>query len=208
MNFGLSKLCIFMSERKNIHTFAKIFSHLTGPPTEIPVIIFLLLNRAGVGRSSFLSYAAVFLFFGWGIPVAYFAYALRRGWIRDINATDRRDRPVPYAVAVAGWTILIFFVLNVPTFVDYPLFQYFYALLLVIWLITFFYKVSVHAALNTALYLLLNQVCDWRFWWLFPLVLLVCWSRWINKKHSFWQLVLGVAVAVGLWGAFCLVKLP
>jgi hypothetical protein len=195
---------MFFRNKNFYQIAAEVISRLTGPPTEIPLLTIISFYPYLIGKEggSFAVLLLPFLIIGWLLPISFFILALRRGWVGDLDATNRRERLVPYAVAVLCWSFLM---VSAWAFLPWDLtrsFLGFYLLIFIIWLVTFFYKISVHAAVNTLLYWQVNSFFSWSLWWLFPLVLLVCWSRWVRKKHTVWQLVLGAAVAiiVSWWG--------
>ncbi|MBU0708844.1 hypothetical protein KJ596_03805 [Patescibacteria group bacterium] len=187
------------------YRLATLISRISGIATLTPLAIVTLFFQRDLNLDCKGVYLALFLIIGWLVPCVYFAIALYCGWVKDIDATNRRERYVPYAVSFACWSALLVIAVTSLTaeFLDY--FFPIYLLQGAMFLITFKYKISVHAALNTVFYLLLNQAASWRFWFLFPVVIIVCWSRWLLKKHTIGQLILGVAVVAIIWFAHSLI---
>jgi len=179
---------------------AEYISRLSGPPSEIPLILIFLFLKGG--RCLISGWLFVFLLVGWVIPVVFFIYGLRRGWIKDLDATDRHDRYLAYGLTALCYAGLYLLARAYLGGVFLELFTPFCVLLIIIFFITLFYKISVHAAINAAFYLLLNQTASWFWWWLFPLVLLVCWSRWKKKRHTVPQLILGMLVPLIIFALF------
>lgn len=194
-------------KNKSIQPFATAVSRCTGILTGTPLVIFLMFSQAHLVRGQKAVFLAIFLFIGWVIPISYFILALHRGWIKDVDATDRRDRYVLFSLGFVCWTVLLGVTLIYLPAEFLKVFLPVYLLNFVVFVVTFGYKISVHASLNTVLYLLVNQVAFWSLWWLFPLVILICWSRWANQRHTVAQLVWGVVAAVASWLIFNAVDL-
>lgn len=62
--------------------------------------------------------------------------------------------------------------------------------------INFYWKVSNHSLMATAVPLFINQFFGWDYWWLFFIVPVVIWARWIQKKHTLGQLAVGVVLGI------------
>lgn len=180
------------------YLFAVFISRVFGVGTLLPLILFFVVFASPTPDGFLYPLLPILTLTNFLIPVAFFVYCIRKGKVSDWDATDVKERPLPYTVTLVCWFIglivtnflggsLLFLLMLVAT-----------TLLAVLTFITFFYKISVHAALNTGVYILINYLYNWKFWWVFPLILVVCWSRWELKKHTLTQLVFGVVVAAVL----------
>lgn len=129
------------------------------------------------------------------IPGLFFTFALSKGWVTDIDVRNRRERLIPYTVGIFSMTIGIGLTRFWSSHLVFNLLLIVYLLSVALTMTTFFWKISVHAAINTAFYLLINYLYTWRFWWLFPLIFLVLWARWYGKNHGVSQLLGGVLLA-------------
>ena len=176
---------------------AEAVSRITGPPSELPVIILLIIYAADLTKVQTLKLAPSLLFLCWLLPVFYFAYNLKRGAISDLDAKNRKERIPTYTLTLIGWTMGLFLAKLWGNTAFFDLFLTFYFLIFTLVITTYFYKISIHAALNTALFLFVNLYWGWRFWWLFPIVPTAIWARLYKKNHDLGQLVLGT-----LAGAF------
>ncbi len=65
--------------------------------------------------------------------------------------------------------------------------------------INFYWKVSNHSLVITAVALFINQLFGWQYVWLFIFVPLVCWARHIQKKHTWGQLGGGIILGFMAW---------
>ena len=181
---------------------AETISRILGPPVELPVIILILLYAAGLTIAQILKLAPALLFFCWLLPVLFFVYSLKRGAISDLDARNRKERIPTYTVTLLGWSIGLVLAKLWGNAIFLNLFSTFYFLIFTLVIVTYFYKISIHAALNTALFLFVNLYpvghssygvfWNFQFWWLFPMVPAAIWARWYKKNHDLKQLVLGV----------------
>lgn len=182
--------------------WATLISRIFGMTTFLPLYPVVLVWQgqltSGLKFPLFLV-TALFLAI---IPLSYFIYCLEKGLVVDIDATKRSERTRPYTVAFLSWTVGILVIKLYGTDFFWRLNFSFYLLITLVVFITFFYKISVHATINSAYFVFLNFLFNWRLWWLFPIILLVCWSRWVLKKHSWHQLLNGVLLGGVVFSLF------
>lgn len=132
------------------------------------------------------------------IPFAYFFWALKEGFISDIDITKRTQRfgimSLMLIMQLTSLTLiymygntgllhlaLITMVVFVTTF-----------------LITLVWKISLHTTINMIGILLVNVLFGWKYTALFLLLPLVMWSRLYLKKHTALQLLAGAALSGGI----------
>lgn len=175
---------------------AEAISRITGPPSELPVIILLLIYAANLTQVQTLKLAPSLLFLCWFLPVFYFAYNLKRGAISDLDAQNRKERIPTYTLALIGWAIGLFLAKLWGNALFLHLYFSFFFLIFSLVIVTYFYKISIHAALNTTFFLFVNLFWNWKFWWLFPIVPAALWARWYKRNHDLGQLALGVVVGL------------
>ena len=73
----------------------------------------------------------------------------------------------------------------------------FWSLAVVFAVVTYFWKISVHAGVNGVMLAFFNHFWGWEsYWWLTLVFLLVLWSRVEIKKHSWLQVMVGAGLAV------------
>lgn len=175
---------------------AEAISRVFGPPVELPIIILILLYAAKLTNSQILKLAPALLFFCWLLPVLFFAYNLKRGAISDLDTKNRKERLPTYTLALLGWTIGLVLAKLWGNDMFLRLYFSFYSLIFMLTFVTYFYKISIHAALNTAFFLFLNLHWNFKFWGFLFLIPLVLWARWYKKNHDWGQLTLGTLVGV------------
>jgi membrane-associated phospholipid phosphatase len=143
------------------------------------------------------------VWFAWAIglvgvmPALFIFYAHKTNHISDIRLIKRQDRFGPFSVASIGMilTILIFFKLGVPT----PLLLFLMSgllILLIATIVTFFWKISIHALAISAIVMTVNVSTYFHYWYLFALLPIVMWSRIELKRHNMAQVAAGALVGL------------
>ena len=119
----------------------------------------------------------------------------------DIDFTKKEQRTPFILIILFYWLLgaLLAWGLGSPRFVLSILLVGVIVNLLVL-IINFYWKVSNHTLVLTAVIFFINQLFDWSYWWLFIVIPLVAWSRWVQGKHTIWQLIGGTGLGVLAWG--------
>lgn len=144
-------------------------------------------------------FALIGLFFMIVVPGIYILWAWRNHKVTDFDLTDRKERAIPFSLAGVG-ILLTFF------FLDYygagePILAFLLASLfnlLVITLITPFWKISLHTATLTGVITSVVILSWGKYEYLYLLLLPVIWSRLVLRRHTFWQLLAGIALTAVL----------
>ncbi len=186
--------------KSRLKLMAQVFSRLGGPTVMMPLLVLFLLEQGNLLHLQFLPLIILILTLTWLLPILFFIFCYQRGWISDWNATQRRERLLPYTFTWLCYTLLILNLDKIGLNISIQsIFLKFYWLLFLLWFITFFYKVSVHAALNTfAAFVFINllvpknSIYSLFFYGLALLwIFLVAWSRLYLRRHTVGQLLLG-----------------
>ncbi len=119
----------------------------------------------------------------------------------DIDFTKKETRTPFILIILFYWLMGVFLAwgLGGPRFVLSVLLVGVIVNLLVL-VINFYWKVSNHTLVVTAVIFFINQLFNWSYGWLFVLLPVVAWSRWVQGKHNWWQLAGGVVLGVLAWG--------
>ena len=119
----------------------------------------------------------------------------------DIDFTTKETRTPFILIILFYWLMGVFLAwgLGGPRFVLSVLLVGVIVNLLVL-VINFYWKVSNHTLVVTAVIFFINQLFNWSYGWLFVLLPVVAWSRWVQGKHNWWQLAGGVVLGVLAWG--------
>ena len=153
--------------------------------------IFLAFGWIDAGRSG-LVWALLVLVIVTGIPLAYLLIGIKRGWVSDMELSDRSQRPRFILVSLGSdvLALLLLFFLQGPHLLSLIVLTYFF-LAITMLTISSFWKISMHMAgvggFSTALLFVFGTPAIWAFISL-PLV---AWARLHRRKHTPAQLVAG-----------------
>lgn len=174
---------------------AKIISTITSP--------FLIIPAFGLWIIGFFSYSLKeFSFLGLSfisltilLPFIFIYIQKRRGKITDLHVTIKEQRAEPFLIATIGslFLIEIYKLTNAPEIIFYL------AILLTInglvfYLITKFWKISIHTASFCGSVLIISILINPYFLFLLILLPLIIWSRTKREKHNFWQGIFAILI--------------
>ncbi len=187
-----------MGEKKRVPLWVAAVSRLFDPVVEIPLALALAVwfSLTHGLRWRFL---VLLLYIDSFLPFIFFLHLLHKGEISDWDVRNRRERIPLYLFTVivhlAGvglaWLIgrkeLVVILLA------------FYIVAVVFMVVTYFWKISLHAGVNALLVTFINVLLGWRYWWLYGVVVLVSWARVKGGFHRPAQVVWGAVLATGLF---------
>jgi hypothetical protein len=157
----------------------------------VSVPVFLALGYMS-GGSSGLVWAILMLFIVTGIPLAYLMLGRRRGWVSDLELSNRGERPRFILVSLGSdvLALLILWVGGGPHLLRLLVLTYL-ALAIVMFTVSSFWKISMHmagvAGFSAALVFVFGPAASWAFASLVP----VAWARLRRRKHGPSQLLAG-----------------
>lgn len=173
---------------------ARFISFIFGPIFLWPLILSLFIQKSNLSLWQQQRIWGVVFVLEFVIPMILFFIALKTKLIGDFDMTKKEDRRLPILV-FAGITIICF-----------PLIRFFgnsqilnYCLLVFLifavdGLITIFWKISSHMAVNTITVILINYFFHWQYWYLIIMIPIVFWARLYLKRHTIAQLVGGFLI--------------
>jgi len=183
---------------------AKIISQITQPPLVIGVFLtFLVFYYAPDTATGFIWLLIAAGLIGF-IPTVFTFVAFKLGWISDVLLPERKDRIGPFLVAALGAviTLICFYKMDVPTEILVFLMALILVLMVVL-LITTFWKISVHATTITVVTVSINVLTDCQYWYLLFLIPVVMWARVYRKRHTGAQVFAGALInGVIVYAAF------
>ena len=166
--------------------------------------IFLAFGYVSSGTSGLL-WAILMLFIVSGIPLAYLLIGRKRGWISDMELSRREERPLFILISLSSDLLAlgILWVANGPHLLSVLIMTYL-CLATVMFIISIFWKISMHMAgvggFATALVFVFGAPALWAFLSL-PLV---AWAHLHRRKHTPAQLaagaIAGIAVVLYVFG--------
>jgi hypothetical protein len=154
--------------------------------------IFLALGWVSSGITG-LVWAIMMLLIVTGIPLAYLLLGRKRGWVSDLELSNRQERPRFILVSLSSdvLALVILWLGNGPHLLRLIVLTYF-CLAIVMFTISNFWKISMHMAgvggFSTALVFVFGAPAMWAFISL-PLV---AWARLHRRKHTPTQLLAGM----------------
>jgi hypothetical protein len=157
----------------------------------LSVPVFLALGYVSAGGAGML-WAILILLIVTGIPLTYLLLGRTRGWVGDLELTNRGDRP-RFILVSLGSDLLALVILRAaagPKLLVLLVLTYF-VLAIVMFTISSFWKISMHMAgvggFSTALVYVFGPGALWAFVCLIP----VAWARLRRRKHVPSQLLAG-----------------
>ena len=179
-----------------LEKLAKYISFIQGPYILLPILIILSLFKTGLTQSRQFVLMPLFLFLIVIFPTIVLYLMIKRKVISDWDVRKREERykilPVflgsmIFATASSYYlATLLFFHISVISL----------TVVFVAVAITYFWKISLHAILNTSFFLIVNFLFYWKLPYLYFLIPVVGWARYYHKHHSLLQISAGIALSV------------
>ncbi len=140
-----------------------------------------------------------FTVFGFIAPVILFIVFLKLKIISDPDASDRKERTIPFIITLVLLLVLLMFNFNYGVKWDLTQLTISYlATTIVILLINLFWKISAHAmTVAHSIGVLVGLGAD--LWWVgVPVLILLAWARLYLKRHTPMQVVAGTIVGFSI----------
>ncbi|MBZ0180083.1 MAG: hypothetical protein K8F36_12395 [Melioribacteraceae bacterium] len=184
--------------RSNKHKAAKIISALLVPPSALLLIfIFIAINFAQ-NNESLLLIIGTALLLGFLFPIYIFFRLRQSGVIDDNEAEIKEQRKLPYiaAVILSLISILILYFFTPYELLAIKLWLVYLINSIMIFAINRYWKISAHAlGVITPIFFLIYLISI-KYIFLFPIVILVGWSRYYLKLHTILQIVGGSVLGI------------
>ncbi len=170
----------------------------------LSLVIFPAIGWHAAGWAG-VAWAFVALLILTGIPLAYILIGIKRGWVSDLELSNREQRPrfilVSFSSDLLG--LLILWVGGAPHQI-WVLALIYASLGLTMFTISNYWKISLHMVSVSGFSVLLIAIFGPSAWWTLLSLPLVAWARLQRRKHDVWQLLAGavggaVITAVVLW---------
>ena len=167
-------------------------SVIFSPYATAALFIILITYTYAQNVKEFLPWIGIGFLFAVLIPGGYILWLIERKRIRDIHLSDQSERKVPFLVAgisaVLGAVALAWVGAAKPVVVMGVA----YAVNAVaIALITWFWKISVHAALYSSVVTVIVILFGPQFAWAFLLLIPLAWARIYRHRHTLSQVIGG-----------------
>jgi hypothetical protein len=160
----------------------------------LSIPIFLAFGWIEAGASG-LGWAILILVIVTGIPLAYLLIGRKRGWVTDMEMTQRSERPRFILVSLSSdvLAILLLGAIHGPHLLIVIVLAYF-CLAIMMLTISNFWKISLHMAGVGGFSIALLFVFGLPSSWALLSLPLVAWARLHRRKHTIAQLVAGAMV--------------
>lgn len=162
---------------------------------EIPLAILFAVYIA-VAEGVRWRFLGVLLFVDLVVPFVFFLTMLHHKQIMDWDIRERRQRLPLYIFTVLCHLGGVWLAHELGRLELAQLLFVFWAMGLIFAGVTVYWKISLHGGVNAFLITLINYFYDWKYWWLYLIVILVGWARVRGGHHTLYQYWVGVFVGV------------
>ncbi len=130
------------------------------------------------------------------VPISYLLIGPKLGWTSSWDTKNLKERKSFLALVLGATLISLYFVYLFGNKLLFDIGTVMIAYLVVFFLVNHFWRMSLHAGLNTAATILVNFLFNWTLPWLFLSIPVIFWARLELKRHSTPQLIVGIVVSV------------
>lgn len=180
----------------NEEKIAKYLSIILGPEVWFPVLILLFILKTGLIANQVLILLPNLIFFQLLLPAGILYWLIKTKRVSDWDIRKRQERFIILPIFLISTLVALVLVYHFGT-------ALFFHLYLIMWLaaclgilITYFWKISLHAILNTTGTIIVNFLFAWQLPYLYLLIPVVAWARYHNKHHTIPQILAGVLVTL------------
>ena len=186
-----------LKDNKLRRRIARIVSDFISPPLVFAIVGFLFAwYELPFWRGLF--WGAFYGFFVSLIPVLLVLFLYRKGLVQDMHMSDIQQRRIPYMVSILGALIVILCIalFKGPKLLSSLALSNFVGLIILFvinnyWLISSHMASTCMAAFMLGIYFGIKVILI-----TIPLVLIVFWARYILGRHTYLQLLAGMAVGI------------
>lgn len=174
--------------------FANFLSLLFGPFLLL-ILFFVFMFKTGLNVDQLKILLPSTFVFGVIVPASYLYLAPKLGWAESWELIQRKERYAFIGVTSISLLILLAVVIMFGNSLLQNIFMIFLVVIGILFVITFFWKVSMHVALNTFTAIMINFLYGWSMPWLYLIIPAIVWARFKLKRHTPAQLLVGFLVA-------------
>ncbi len=182
-----------MEKKKNTLGFAEIISIIFGAPW-IPAVLLVMLYKADLTNDKTLILLITYIVCLIIIPFGYIFLKYKKGDIKDLDLTGRKERLKPLILFCFFYAIALIVTYYAGSEALFRMHIVVFAVICAIAFITFFWKISLHMSTTVFSVIMLNYLYDGKLTYLWIAIPLIFWSRLVLKKHTVSQLIAGFLV--------------
>lgn len=184
---------------------AFILSTILGFPWIIAIVI-LAIFKTGLDSSRTTVLLPAFIILECVIPFVYVLYAVRSKKVTSWDLPVKEERRIVMLIFLLDSLITLLLGLSLGNELLRNILIIFLAQCVASLMITYYWKVSLHVLINTVGVIFVNFLFHWQYPWLYILIPLVMWARYILKQHDIYQLLggfgVGASISLGLLHLF------
>jgi len=171
---------------------AKIISKIFAFTLWSPLVFLGLILKANLAPYQLKILLPAMIFFFGIIPLL----AFRIRGITDWHPIGKKKKIAFLGLIIVGWLLVIFIARALGAYALFRLLIFCLTLIIIVCLITIYWRISLHMIGNTLAFLLLNLAFSWQVWWLFLFLPIIAWSRYRLSEHNILQLIAGFCLTV------------
>lgn len=177
-------------QHQSLHVLAAAISRVFDPVIIVPLTLIATISFAMANGFRWNFLALLFILDG-VIPGLWVLHRFHRKKGKDWDIHRRQERIPLYIVTVIshGAGVMVAYLIDRHPLAEILLGLWFVAV--AFWLITYRWKISVHAGVNAVMVMIITLITGTSYWWLWLILPLVGWARVVNKHHSLGQVVAG-----------------
>ncbi len=177
-------------------SLAWFVSRVFDPVVEIPLLLAAAVLYA-VRTGMRYRYLVFLLLIDALVPAAFLIWGLAKKKFSDWDMTKREERRSIYIFTVVMHLFGVVYAFMLGKEELSEILFVFWLIALIFAIVTFFWKISVHAGVNGAAAAFFNHFWGWQnYWWLVVVLLVVLWARVKVHKHSWTQVLIGGGSAI------------
>lgn len=166
-------------------------------PVLVVFLIFIFCFSSGLSISRGIVFFLMLFIFQFLIP---FGYAFSAAYFGKVTSWDfqlKEERMLSFFLHVTGWLVLLAFTYfyGNPFLLKLELISL--VLTLLYWVVTLFWKISLHVALCTAASVLITYRFGSEFWPIYLTIPIVMWARHELGRHTWPQMILSAFLSAG-----------
>lgn len=177
---------------------AEIISIVLGPHVLLPVLVVCILFRTGLGKNQIILLAPVLFGLQVLLPIGYMYFAVKFKKAVSWDLPNLKERQPFMLMVFAAFLISFTFAYFFGNKLSLQIGVIFIITAAAMAIIGKFWKISLHSGLNTAAAILINFLFSWKLPWLYLIIPIVIWARYVRGRHNLPQLIGGVVVSAAI----------
>jgi len=184
-------------KKKTKDWLAEIISRVFDPVWEIPLSL-LLVVAVVMQEGLRWRFVGLLMFVDAVLPMIFFLVMLVNKQIKNWDIRERKDRLPLYFFTMICHLGGVWLAHETGRGELAMILLVYFAVGVIFALITIWWKISLHTGVNAVLITSLNMLTEWRYWYLYVILLLVFWARIYQRHHTATQALAGALLGGGM----------